>query len=170
MPLTREMEAGRRFEAVYAEAWPRVYRYVWLLVRHREDAEDLTAEAFHRAYVAWTHGRGPRGETLPWLFLIARRLVINRQRRRRIVAWVPFSSVPEMSEDDRLAQESAAWVFFGELSRALTARQHEALLLRFQFDLSDEAIGRIMGLSSSGVRALVFRAIETLRRRPEVVR
>jgi RNA polymerase sigma factor (sigma-70 family) len=56
------------------------------------------------------------------------------------------------------------------VSAALTARQREALVLRHQRDLTDADIARIMGISESGVRSLVARALEVLRDHPELIR
>ena len=47
------------FALVYASSWVHVYRYAYLLMRHRENAEDAAAEAFERAYSAWSRGRRP---------------------------------------------------------------------------------------------------------------
>ena len=55
-------------------------------------------------------------------------------------------------------------------ARELPRRQREVLILRYQRDLDDESIGEILGLSASGVRSLVARACETLRRNPEIWR
>jgi RNA polymerase sigma factor (sigma-70 family) len=163
-----ELRVDRTFEDVYVEFWPRLYRYVWLLVRHHEDAEDIAGEAIRRALGAWNDGRGPRGEPLPWLFLIARRVVIERHRRRRIVA-LSFTSVAEPAgPDDRLQGcESAVW--FDQLRDSLTQRQHEAVLLRYLYGLGDDQIAQVMGLSQAGVRTNVSRALAALRQRPEVL-
>ena len=63
--------------------------------------------------------------------------------------------------------EAALW--FDQLRDCMTARQHEALVLRFLFDLTDEQTGRIMGLSPAGVRTNVSRGVAALRKRPEVL-
>jgi DNA-directed RNA polymerase specialized sigma24 family protein len=47
------------FEAAYSATWQRVYRYAWVLTRHREDAEDVASETYRRAYSAWNDGRRP---------------------------------------------------------------------------------------------------------------
>jgi DNA-directed RNA polymerase specialized sigma24 family protein len=59
-PSVGERDARAEFEDLYFRAWPPVYRYVWMLVRHREDAEDIASESFRRAYAAWQQGRGPK--------------------------------------------------------------------------------------------------------------
>jgi RNA polymerase sigma factor (sigma-70 family) len=162
------LDSRMAFEKMYLSAWPRLYRYAWLLVRHHEDAEDVASETVRRAFGAWQENRGPRGDPIPWLFLIARRVVIDRNRRQ-ILRWLPLSSAedPPASSDSVRQVEAAMW--FDQLRNHLTPRQHEAIVLRFLFDFGDEEIGRIMGLSAGGVRTHVSRGLAILRKRPEVL-
>jgi RNA polymerase sigma factor (sigma-70 family) len=164
---TRTQSSEAAFEAMYAAAWPRLCRYAWVLVRHHEDAEDVAAEAVRRAYGAWQAGRGPVGDPLAWLFLIARRIVIDR-RKRPGFGWLSLSGAadPASSGDSLDRAEAAVW--FDQLRECLSRRQHEAIVLRFLFDFDDVEIGRIMGLSPAGVRTNVSRGIAALRKRPEV--
>ena len=157
------------FERIYVDAWPRVLKYVWLLVRDLPEAEDLTAEALRRGYVAWSSGRLRGRDPIPWLLLTARRLVINRARRRALIAWIPLAGEPHVVDvNDALARsESAIW--FRQLARLLPARQYEVLVLRYQLTLPDAETARIMAISEAGVRSLAWRALETLRRHPEVL-
>jgi RNA polymerase sigma factor (sigma-70 family) len=164
---TRTLSSDAAFEAMYAAAWPRLCRYAWVLVRHQEDAEDVAAETVRRAYGAWRAGRGPVGDPLAWLFLIARRIVIDR-RRRPVLGWLSLSGAgdPPSSTDSLGRAEAAVW--FDQLRECMSRRQHEAIVLRFLFDFDDVEIGRIMGLSPAGVRTNVSRGVAALRKRPEV--
>ena len=164
----RVLDSQAAFEDLYVAAWPRLCRYAWVLVRHHEDAEDVAAEAVRRAYGAWQAGRGPVGDPLPWLFLIARRIVIDRNKRP-VLSWLSLSRAhdPPVSSDSFGRLEAAVW--FDQLRECLSPRQHEAIVLRFLFDLRDDQIGRIMGLSPAGVRTNVSRGVAVLRKRPEVL-
>ncbi len=164
--------ASRQMALLYEEAWLPVFRYAFMLLRHREDAEDASAEAFTRAHAAWAHGRGPVGSPLPWLLLITRRVVIDRQRRRRLVAWFPLIESRDHVDSDGMAELGKAeiWLWFEQMSRVLPGRQREAVILRYQFDLPDDEIARVMGLSPAGVRTLVSRAMRLLRTHPEMLR
>jgi len=159
------------FQRVYYQTWPDVFRYAWLLTRHRQDAEDVASEGFRRALEAWCSGHGPRGEILPWLFTITRRIAVDRHRRGRLFGWLPLERTPEPQTTGAEAEfrRSEFWIWFGQLSSVLSERQREALLLRFQFDLSDAEAARVMGTSVGNVRTLVSRGLTTLRGRPEVM-
>ena len=157
------------FRRLYCETWPDVFRYAWVLIRHREDAEDVASEAFRRAFESWSAGHGPQGDVKPWLFLITRRVAIDRLRRKRLIDWLPLEHArsPEASADEAAFRRSEVWIWFEQLCRALPANQREALLLRFQFDLSDTEAGKIMGTSAANVRTRVSRGLAALRARAE---
>jgi RNA polymerase sigma-70 factor (ECF subfamily) len=153
------------FRRVYSETWPDVFRYAWVLLRHREDAEDVASEAFRRAFESWASGHGPQGDVRPWLFLITRRVAIDRLRRKRLIGWLPLERAPEpqLSAGEAAFRRSEIWIWFDQLCRAIPASQREALLLRFQFDLSDADAAKVIGTSAANVRTRVSRGLATLR-------
>lgn len=164
------------FEAVYRAHYADVYRYVLLKTRGG-DVDEIVSETFSRALVAWRSGRGPAGHAVPWLLTIARRLMADRFRRGRLIRWIRLV-VPGTSERTPTARTAGAeptdavdfWLWIDALTRVLPARQREVLFLRYQRDLTDEDIGEILGLSASGVRTLVARALGGLRNHPELWR
>lgn len=159
------------FEAVYRDHHRDVYRYVLLSLRRRDDADDVVADTFDRAFAAWRSGHGPAGRALPWLLVIARRIVVDRWRRDRLIRWLPFAGGRPAQDPADAGDEAGRaefWLWLDQLARALPARQRDVVFLRYQRDLSDEEIGEILGLSASGVRTLVSRAIAALRRHPEL--
>jgi len=159
------------FEAIYRDHYRDVYRYVLLSLRRRDDADDVVADTFDRAFSAWRSGHGPAGRALPWLLLIARRLMVDRWRRDRLIRWLPFAagrSAPDAVAASDERGRSEFWIWLESLAVALPARQREVVFLRYQRDLSDEEIGEILGISASGVRTLVSRALAALRKHPEL--
>jgi RNA polymerase sigma-70 factor, ECF subfamily len=169
--LTPVSSAGEAlFEDLYQTRYRDVYRYSMLMLRGSDDAEDVVAETFQRAYSALRSGRVPSGDPLPWLLLIARRIVLNQLRRRRLISWFPLALLPASREPryDGTGEGAEFWMWFEALSDVLPDRQREALILRYQRDLDDGQIGSILGLSASGVRSLVARAIASLRNHPEI--
>ena len=171
------------FEAIYNAHFRDVSRHVILTTGGRDDVEEIVAETFARAFGAWRSGHGPAGRPLPWLLVIARRIATDRWRRRRLIAWLPMPdgfrhntgtwdrrqvSEREPGGPDKAAGAAEFWLWLDALSQALPSRQRDVIFLRYQRDLSDEDIGEILGLSASGVRTLVSRALHGLRNHPEL--
>jgi DNA-directed RNA polymerase specialized sigma24 family protein len=71
------------FADPYERTFPRLYAYVASLLRDRGAAEDVTAQAFERAYRKRRSYRAGRGSMEAWLFGIA------RKRRARRAAQAP---------------------------------------------------------------------------------
>jgi RNA polymerase sigma-70 factor (ECF subfamily) len=156
------------FEELYAAHHRDVLRYAALMLRDPDEAADVAAEAFTRAFAAWSTERGPGGRPLPWLLLITRRVVVDRWRRRRLISWLPILDGARLAAPDRTA-ESDFWLWLDRLAEALSERQREVIYLRYRRDLTDEEIGQVMSLSASGVRSLLARAIRALRDHPELL-
>ncbi|MGH7436226.1 MAG: RNA polymerase sigma factor [Polyangiaceae bacterium] len=133
-------------------------------------AEDIVQEVFLRLWVhraEWT----PRGTVAALLYTSARNLCINRARdKRRRGRWIVPSSgsvdveragVASEEIDPILARERRrdALLALGELPDA----QREALLLRFDAELTYEAIATIAGTNESTVRSRVHHGLLKLR-------
>src|ERR687887_1705608 len=78
-----ELPAGDSFEALYRRTFPRVYGYVASLLRDPAAAEDVTAQAFERAYRKRLSFRARRGTAEAWMFGIARNAALDELRRRK---------------------------------------------------------------------------------------
>jgi len=150
---------------IYADHYRDVYRYLLGLTRSAEDAEELTADTFERALRNW-QSLPPR--PLPWLLLTARRIATDRWRRARRLTRLLRASRPVAGEPAS-SSETEFRVWFEAVAAVLTDRQREVLILRYQRDLTDADIGTVMGLSESGVRSLVARALAVLREHPELL-
>ena len=160
---------ARAFGRLYDEFADRVYSFVRGRVTSAQDAEDLTASVFLKAWEA-IGGYDERG--LPfgaWLFRIARNAVIDSYRRA--------ARAPEFaSTDDALDTVDVTAVVddrvfarleiqdIREAMEALTEEQRSVLMLRFiwGFDLRDSA--QALGKSEGAVKALQHRAVRSLAR------
>jgi RNA polymerase sigma-70 factor (ECF subfamily) len=162
---TREHADPALIERVYADHYRDVFRYALAMTRSVEEAEEVTSDTFERALRTWTD---TPVRPVAWLLLTARRIATDRWRRARrlarIVMTAQSSQRPSLAEYD---PEFDDW--FGALAKVLTERQREVLILRYQRDLADTDIGAVMGLSESGVRSLVARALAELRAHPELL-
>ncbi len=144
----------RVYEAVYAD----LVRFV---VRRagREVAEDIAAEALA---VAWRRSDDlPRDldGARPWLFGIARRLVLAHHRTSRGALPVPLAEPTTAGHDDEVALRTDlahAW-------RQLSARHQEALSLTVWDGLSGAQAAEVLGISPVAYRIRLSRARTALR-------
>jgi RNA polymerase sigma factor (sigma-70 family) len=90
------MDATLGFSDIYRQHAAAVFRLAWLLTGDRNDAEDLTSEAFARALAG--EGRIVHATVRSYLYAIVRNLATSRLRRPAV----------EVADDDRLAESAAA--------------------------------------------------------------
>ena len=84
LALVRALQAGddRAFDELLRRHTDALYRFVRRYVESDADAEDLTQEAFVRAYFG-VRSFSSRAKFLTWLFRIAHNLCIDFLRSRR---------------------------------------------------------------------------------------
>ena len=86
------------FEKLVQRHHRRVFSFVLQMTRHREDAEDLTQQAFVKAF---RHIRraDPARPIINWLFTIARRVLSQREFE---VLWLRFAEEMSTKETARI--------------------------------------------------------------------
>jgi RNA polymerase sigma-70 factor (ECF subfamily) len=138
-----------------------VYRYLRARGANDDDALDLTAVTFERAFVR-RHAFEPRNGGLgAWLFRIARNAAIDAHRRRR-----PDSLLTE-GDDLRLATasdhtESERREIVDAVS-GLPDVQRDAVWLRYASGLNAREIGHVLGKSEGAIQKQIQRALDALR-------
>lgn len=160
------------FALLYDRYVERVYQFAYRRLASHADAEDVTAQTFHRAleHLDRYEWRGlPFGA---WLFRIARNLVVDHLR----AAGAPLS-LDEVSANGAEPTDADAWLpeealLARDEARAAWAAvatlpplQRRAVVLRFGRDLSHAEVGRIIGRSEAATKQLIYRAMLTLRAR-----
>jgi RNA polymerase sigma-70 factor, ECF subfamily len=152
------------FAALYERTFPRVYAYVASLLRDRSAAEDVTAQAFERAYRKRRSYRPARGTIDAWLFGIARNAALDELRRRK------RSAVLEVDPEDtgaRTPEDHAESAVRRETVRAalatLDGQERDLIALKFAGGLSNGEIARVLGMSESNAGTRLHRTITKLR-------
>ena len=164
--LVRRAIAGEAsaFDSLIGLHGKRVYRFLYRLTRHSQDAEDLTQVTFIKAY-AHLASLDPERPMIHLLFTIARREAVSHFRRVRRWESLPEEAVATqktpLSEAEASNEREGLWE---AARRHLSAREFEALWLRFAEDLSTLETARVMGISQAFVKIVVFRAKGKLRK------
>lgn len=161
-------ERPEDFASFYEQSRDACLRAVYAAVGDATQAEDLTAEAYARAFAAWRRLRrhpAPRA----WVVRVALNTGVSWWRkRRREVSWEPGGPPPDLrgaasTDGSELLDAQIDARIFAAL-RGLPQRQREVVVLRFFLDLDTETTARTLGISAGTVKSHVSRAASALRR------
>lgn len=145
------MTVDQRFERLFREEYEHVYRAVYLLCRDREVAADATQEAFARCLARWDR-LADRSWVAGWITTTGINVARRALRRRPI---------PPASDPEGGPAPEASFDLHRAL-RLLPARQQEAVVLYYGFDLSIEGVASVMGCRTGTVKAHLARARSSL--------
>ncbi len=143
-------------ESWYKQTVKKLYFFVYSYVSNREEAEDITQEAYYRCLRL-------NPESLPpysYLKQTARNLIIDGYRHRSVVQ----EHLPKLQSDEPSSEED--WVegaVIRELWEKLPPDYQEVLELRIIQGYSRKETAQIMGRSEDSIRGLQYRALQTLR-------
>jgi RNA polymerase sigma-70 factor, ECF subfamily len=152
------------FAELYERTFPRVYGYVASLLRDRSAAEDVTAQAFERAYRKRRSYRPARGSMDAWLFGIARNAALDELRRRKRRASLEGdpedtgAPAPEDHAELAVRRETVRAAL-----AALDGQERDLIALKFAGGLSNGEIARVLRTSESNVGTRLHRTITKLR-------
>jgi RNA polymerase sigma-70 factor (ECF subfamily) len=139
--------AASEFDAFYLGTAGRITRQLTLLTGDRVEAEDVTQEAFERAWLHWSTVRESSSPEA-WVRTVAQRLAISRWRRVRnaATAWRRHGPAPDLPDLD--AQHVA---LLSALSR-LPLQQRRAIVLYHLVDLPVDKVAAETGSSVAAVK------------------
>jgi RNA polymerase sigma-70 factor (ECF subfamily) len=153
------------FGLLYDHYQPKIYRFVYIKVGRREEAEDLTHQVF---LSAWENIENYKHLGFPfssWLYQIARNEVIDYYRTRKSA--VELEKVDAESFDPPTAELALERKFELEhIKRAiqkLKPEHQDVLIMRFVEDLSPKEIAAALGKTEGAVKLLQHRALKNLK-------
>jgi len=174
-----------RFNDLMAETYRKVYNMAFRLVGNRADAEDLTQEAFYRAYRSFADYEGDRPFE-NWIFRIVTRLFLDllRNRRRRVKAVSYDTPLQSSGGDENLyfdmadvkanpEQEVISDTFSEDLQRALDSLSAEQRLLVTLADVEGvpyKEIADMLGKPVGTIRSRLHRTHKQIRTRLEQIK
>ncbi|HLQ61123.1 MAG TPA: sigma-70 family RNA polymerase sigma factor [Candidatus Acidoferrales bacterium] len=163
------MEGGRagfldpatQFQELYEREFTAVFRTVLAIVLEPAAAEDLTQEAFVRAYRA-RHRYQPTAPPGAWLHRIAVNTAISHLRRAKLARALPARLYlpPDRREYD---QAEAKGVVDLALA-ALTPKLRAAVVLHYYQGFTRDEIAGMLGIPAGTVASRIAKAMVIMRR------
>lgn len=152
-----------RFEVLIADHHDEIFRYLWRLLAHAQEAEDLTQEVFMRAYRAYDRLR-PDSNIRAWLYKIATNCAYTTLKHAKHDPLPLIDEAPDgrlqphqqVSHDETLAEIQGA-------IETLPSKQRAALIMRYLHELDYAEIADALNCSEDSARANVYQALRRLR-------
>jgi RNA polymerase sigma-70 factor (ECF subfamily) len=147
-------------DALYTAYKSRIYTFLLRFLADPELADDVTQEAFTKAFMALPKlERGTK--VLPWLYRVASNTAIDHVRRRKRFTWIRIGAMQDTPHEPHSADASGN---VGErehvqaVLRTLPPENAVALLLHALEGYSYKEIAEIQGASLTAVRSRIARA------------
>ena len=165
-PIFVQRQSGElAFDRLYRSHVQDVYRYALMVLRNRDDAEDVAQTTFMKAYRAYQRGerrQHPRRRLITIAHNTCGTRIRDAKRRPREVALEEqLADATPMVGDDVDVRELVRAV------GALSFNQRAALVMRELEGRTYIEIAEVLDLSTSAVETLLFRARRALREQLE---
>jgi len=163
--MTSDQQAGSDavFERLFRDNRQRVFNYVYRLVGDAELAEELTQQAFVKAYRALP--RLPaEANRRSWLYRIATNSAYDYLRRRRLISWLPLRERDSLSGVERGPDGTASEQDTVQRTLAHLSPSHRAVLILYCVEgYSTVEISQMLGSTAGAVKTRLCRAREEFR-------
>src|SRR5262245_47494216 len=161
-----------RFAALYEKHFDRVYAFIARRAGDRAEAEDLTAEVFHRALENLARFEWRGVPFLAWLLQIARNSLADRWERaaregREAAPAIDDGMSDATRTDSGMSADVDRRAALSELVNRLPHDQQRVIVARFVEQRSIREIATLLGRTEGAVKQLQLRALANLRARME---
>ncbi|MBN1288815.1 MAG: sigma-70 family RNA polymerase sigma factor [Actinobacteria bacterium] len=154
------------FSELFDLFFEKLRKYMYFKTGDLDMAEDLAAETLARGFENIDNFTDRGGTIGAWLFGIARNLVARERESRSKAELVELDKGAAVAGEELTDLEVLGKLDYEELYRAIATlpdEQQEVILLRFMERYEVKAVAGIMGKKPGAVRALQFRAFNSLR-------
>jgi RNA polymerase sigma-70 factor (ECF subfamily) len=154
-------ERNRRFEAIWADLKPDLYRYAFWLMRDRALAEDVLQETLLRAWKS-LDALQDEASAKSWLITILRRENARMYERKRLET-VDVDALSGREQLELSPEADGRLEDMREAIFALSDEYREPLVLQVLMGYTTEEIAQQLGLSGNAVLTRLFRARKQLK-------
>jgi len=161
--VTQNDNDSRRalFEAYYK----RTFAVVYNILRRRENAEDITQDAFIKAFQN-LHQLQDETKFGAWLAVIASNLARNYLKREKKILLTDelpeIRSAPASNDTEEAAMRSLEVDRVRAAVRALPPDQYQVIVLQYYYDLKVDEIAAMLNIRAGTVKSRLFRARQKL--------
>jgi RNA polymerase sigma-70 factor (ECF subfamily) len=159
------------FEVIVRRHMKDAYFIALGLVGNREDALELSQEAFYRAYKNYDQ-LNSKGKFFPWFYQILRNLCFSHLRKMRLrragslddeEAGRPEPTVPDAFDPEMIAERNEAKDRIWRAIARLDEKHREVIILRHFRHMSYDEMARVLFCNKGTVTSRLFYARQRLK-------
>ena len=157
------------FDRLYSHYIAPIYRFIYMKVTHRQEAEDLAHEVFLNAWQGLPSYQSRGFPFSSWLYHIARNKVIDYYRlKKNVVGLDALGGMVDLAKTETSVETELENNLNLEKIKAaihkLNHDQQDVLLMRFVEELSYKEISAAIQKSEGAVRLIHHRAVKELKK------
>ena len=160
------------FGQLYKIYFVPVFRYVYLRVGTKEEAENIAQEVFLKVYKNVENYNDQGKDPLAYFFTIARNQVIDFYRKKKPISL--DQNLPVLEKLETSFGDPETTLDQNEKARTLNAAiqslndiQREVVILKFINGFENSQVAEILDKSEEAIRQIQHRALEVLRQKLE---
>lgn len=158
----------QQFQQDYETYSDVIFKYIYYLAGNKELTEDLTQETFYKAFQQH-HTYRQDANTQTWLRKIARNLVYDYFRRRKILQFIPFVHKESIRDEAMLPEEflikGESFLVVFQALYTIKLEYREAIILRYLEEQSVKETAIQLGWSEAKVKNNTTRGLTALKKR-----
>jgi RNA polymerase sigma-70 factor (ECF subfamily) len=151
---------------LYVEHGGALLAYATRLTGERASAEDVVQETLLRAWRRAGELADDRRPVRPWLFAVARNLIIDRRRQGRRRDEAPETELDDLSAVDELDRALDAWQVADAMAE-LSPEHREVLIETYYRGRSVAEAAEAIGVPAGTVKSRTYYALRSMRLRLE---
>jgi RNA polymerase sigma factor (sigma-70 family) len=155
------------FSVFYEEYLPKVFKYISYRISNKYLAEDLTAAVFEKALAKYHTYDSKKAAVSTWIFTIAKNILIDHYRAADHEKTMELDEALDLPQDSKTPEqtviEEEQWAILHKCMLKLAPNEQEIIALKFSSQMTNRQIADVLGLSSSNVGVILYRAIRRLR-------
>jgi RNA polymerase sigma-70 factor (ECF subfamily) len=164
------MVESNGFEQLYREHVDGIFRFIRQMMGSEDDAEELTAETFFRAYRSFSKLRDV-SKAKAWLYRIAYNLCVDELEKRKRLSIVSMEDEPAIERistgepsPSAILEGKEVTIWVRDVLSRLPHDYQTALILGEVEGLSNGEIAKVMGRTPTAVKSLRQRARNAFKR------
>lgn len=166
--IRRAQQGDREALAILYDChYASIFSYIFYRVGDQHQAEDLAADVFVRMLSKLHQFVPGQQPLLPWLYTIARNLLIDHYRnhhRHQTVSLDDDLTIDPVTNPVKIVEMGLSCDQVRTAMQCLTDEQRQVVLLKFIEDRETTEIAELLGKNERAVRSLQHRALAALQR------